>query len=277
KYGGKKVMAGAAALWSLATILTPWAASRSTLMLLAVRALFVLAEGVAFPTMSTFLPKWFPTHERATVVAISMGGFHLGNVISFLATPIIMSHIGLSGTFTFFASLGYLWLSVWMVNSELQLILDGRIGSKVQGSKFPSVRELFSKTQFLAVTLANVVNNWGYFVLLSWMPVYFKTVYNVNMKQAAWFSTMRKCAFGPILSILVIECKHKCLNVKMCPWLNKVQITSKGMFLSLSTLVLCTNILLLQFFPRYRRVGTLHYRVTNKIFTVITELPTPPS
>ncbi|KAL5652695.1 hypothetical protein ACJX0J_038153, partial [Zea mays] len=197
------VMAGAAALWSLATILTPWAASRSTLMLLVVRALFGLAEGVAFPTMSTFLPKWFQTHERATAVDISMGGFHLGNVISFLATTIIMSHIGLSGTFTFFVSLGYLWLSVWMVNvesepidsrtiskCELQLILDGRIGSKVQGSKFPYVRELFSKTQFLAVTLANVVNNWGYFVLLSWMPVYFKTVYNVNMKQAAWFSTM---------------------------------------------------------------------------------------
>ncbi|ONM09830.1 putative anion transporter 3 chloroplastic [Zea mays] len=100
-----------------------------------------------------------------------------------------MSHIGLLGTFTFFASLGYLWLSVWMVNiesdpidsrtisrSELQLILYWRIGSKVQGSKFPFIRELFSKTQFLAFTLVNVVNNWGYFVLLSWMPVYFKTV-----------------------------------------------------------------------------------------------------
>jgi hypothetical protein len=52
-----------------------------------------------------------------------------------------------------------------------------------------------------------------------------------------------KCALGPFLSILVIECKHKCLNENLCPWMNKVQITSKGMFLSLSTLVLCTNIL----------------------------------
>jgi hypothetical protein len=52
-----------------------------------------------------------------------------------------------------------------------------------------------------------------------------------------------KCALGPFLSILVIECKHKGLNVKICSWMNKVQITSKGMFLSLSTLVLCTNIL----------------------------------
>jgi hypothetical protein len=29
-----------------------------------------------------------------------------------------------------------------------------------------------------------------------------------------------KCAFGPFLSILVIECQHKCLNVNLCPWMN---------------------------------------------------------
>jgi hypothetical protein len=51
-----------------------------------------------------------------------------------------------------------------------------------------------------------------------------------------------KCALGPFLSILVIKCKHRCQNVKICPWMDKLQITSKGMFLSLSTLVLCTNI-----------------------------------
>jgi hypothetical protein len=52
-----------------------------------------------------------------------------------------------------------------------------------------------------------------------------------------------KCALGPFLSILVIECQPKCLNVNLCPWMDKLQIMSKGMFLSLSTLVLCTNIL----------------------------------
>jgi hypothetical protein len=52
-----------------------------------------------------------------------------------------------------------------------------------------------------------------------------------------------KCALGPFLSIVVIECQHKCLNVNLCSWMDKVQIKSKGMFLSFSTLVLCTNIL----------------------------------
>jgi hypothetical protein len=45
-----------------------------------------------------------------------------------------------------------------------------------------------------------------------------------------------KCALGPFLSMLVIECQHKCLNVNLYPWMDKVQIKSKGMFLSLSTL-----------------------------------------
>jgi hypothetical protein len=45
-----------------------------------------------------------------------------------------------------------------------------------------------------------------------------------------------KCALGPFLSILVIECQHKCLNVNLYPWMDKVQIKSKGMCLSLSTL-----------------------------------------
>jgi hypothetical protein len=45
-----------------------------------------------------------------------------------------------------------------------------------------------------------------------------------------------KCALGPFLSILVIECQHKCLSVNLCQLMDKVQIKSKGMFLRLSTL-----------------------------------------
>jgi hypothetical protein len=48
-----------------------------------------------------------------------------------------------------------------------------------------------------------------------------------NFKQAGLKLNVKgKCAFGPFLSILVIECKHKCLNVKICPRMIKVQITS---------------------------------------------------
>jgi hypothetical protein len=61
-------------------------------------------------------------------------------------------------------------------------------------------------------------------------------------KSPKWGRLKGKCAFGSFLSILVIECQLKCLKCEFMQWMNKVQITSKGMFLSLSTLVLCTNI-----------------------------------
>jgi hypothetical protein len=47
---------------------------------------------------------------------------------------------------------------------------------------------------------------------------------SLDRYKACWVKG--KCAFGPFLSILVIECKHKCLNVKICPRMIKVQITS---------------------------------------------------
>jgi ACS family sodium-dependent inorganic phosphate cotransporter len=57
RYGGKKVIATGVALWSFATLLTPWAANHSTASLLAVRAFFGLAEGVALPSMSILLSR----------------------------------------------------------------------------------------------------------------------------------------------------------------------------------------------------------------------------
>ncbi|KAG9453878.1 hypothetical protein H6P81_006782 [Aristolochia fimbriata] len=204
RYGGKKVMGWGVAIWSLATFLTPWAAQHSTAALLAVRALFGLASGVALPSMNTLLSRWFPGNERASAVGMSMAGFHMGNVTGLLVTPVIMSSVGIAGPFALFASLGLFWISIWaprvandpgespgISETELLLIRRGKAGvpSPPRLGELP-LRRLLSKVPSWAVIFANVTNNWGYFVLLSWMPVYFKIVFDVNLKQAAWFSAI---------------------------------------------------------------------------------------
>jgi hypothetical protein len=45
-----------------------------------------------------------------------------------------------------------------------------------------------------------------------------------------------KCALGPFLSILVIECQHKWTYVNLYKVMDKVQIKKKGIFLRLSAL-----------------------------------------
>ncbi|KAI4353173.1 hypothetical protein L6164_002144 [Bauhinia variegata] len=213
RYGGKRVIAWGVFLWSLATLFTPWAANHSPLSLLAVRAFFGLAEGVAFPSMSTLISRWFPNHERASAMGASMAGFHLGNVVGLLITPIMSSSFGISGPFILFSTLGLLWLMTWayqvtndpqdspfISKSELRLIQAGKADSPKKSSQFPPLSLLLSKLPSWAIIIANAMNNWGYFVLLSWMPVYFKSVYNVNLQQAAWFSA------GPWAMMAISSC-----------------------------------------------------------------------
>lgn len=211
RYGGKCVMAWGVALWSMATFLTPWAASYSLVMLLTMRMFLGIAEGVAMPCMNNMVSRWFPRTERARAVGLSMAGFHLGSVIGLIFSPIIMAQTGFFGPFIIFGICGFLWLLVWLTaisrspqshsqisRSELLYILDGNENSVKVGTeqmpqssgRLPPFGLLLSKLPTWAILAANAMHNWGYFIILSWMPVYFNTIYGVNLKQAAWFSAM---------------------------------------------------------------------------------------
>ncbi|KAK4772119.1 hypothetical protein SAY86_013894 [Trapa natans] len=208
-YGAKIVMCWGVALWSLATFLTPWAAETSLLALLTTRALLGVAEGVALPCMNKMVARWFPPTERARAVGIAMAGFTLGNAIGLTLSPILISQGGIFGPFVIFGLSGFLWVLVWLSatsNSpdqhpqiskyELDYILNEQKKSlkgneNTKTSKvIPPFRRLLSKLPTWSLMVANGMHSWGFFVILSWMPIYFNSVYHVDLRQAAWFSAV---------------------------------------------------------------------------------------
>ncbi|XP_059305148.1 probable anion transporter 4, chloroplastic isoform X1 [Lycium ferocissimum] len=208
-YGGKLVMAWGVALWSMATLLTPWAAEASLWALLAARMLLGIAEGVALPCMNNMIARWFPPTERSRAVGLAMAGFQLGSAIGLTLSPILMSQGGLFGPFVIFGLSGFLWVLVWVSATsstpersrqisihELRYIQNkGQIHTGVEGKSktskgIPPFRRLLSKLPTWSIIVANVMHSWGFFVILSWMPIYFKTIYHVDLRQAAWFSAI---------------------------------------------------------------------------------------
>lgn len=208
-YGGKAVMAWGVALWSLSTFLTPWAADTSLGMLLFARAMLGVAEGVALPCMNNMIARWFPQTERAMAVGIAMAGFQLGNAIGLTLSPILMSRAGIFGPFVIFGLCGFLWVLVWLSaisrtpdlsrqisKYELDYIMKDRKNSlagekKPKASKIvPPFRRLLSKMPTWSLIVANAMHAWGFFVILSWMPIYFNSVHHVDLRQAAWFSAV---------------------------------------------------------------------------------------
>ncbi|XP_039128297.1 probable anion transporter 3, chloroplastic isoform X1 [Dioscorea cayenensis subsp. rotundata] len=208
-YGGKLVMAWGVTLWSMATFLTPWAAETSLWALLAMRILLGAAEGVALPSMNNMISRWFPKTERSRAVGIGMAGFHLGSAIGLLISPIIMARAGIFGPFVIFGLFGFLWVLVWLSatssspdrhpqisNYELHYIINNRTTPLPQEKEFgksrviPPFKKLLSKMPTWALISANAMHSWGYFVMLSWMPIYFNTIFRVDLRQAAWFSAL---------------------------------------------------------------------------------------
>ncbi|RWR79433.1 putative anion transporter 3, chloroplastic isoform X1 [Cinnamomum micranthum f. kanehirae] len=210
-YGGKVVMSWGVALWSVATFLTPWAAQTSIWALLAMRVLLGIAEGVALPSMNNMISRWFPQTERSRAVGIAMAGFNLGSAIGLVLSPIIMSKTGLFGPFVIFGLSGFLWVLVWLSATsstpsrhpqiskyELEYIL-GKSSKQVmpptvkqleRTGAIPPFKLLLSKLPTWAIISANAMHSWGYFVILSWMPIYFNTIFRVDLRQAAWFSAV---------------------------------------------------------------------------------------
>lgn len=208
-YGGKVVMAWGVALWSLATFLTPWAAETSIWALLTMRALLGVAEGVALPCMNNMVARWFPQTERSRAVGIAMAGFQLGSAIGLTLAPILMSQGGIFGPFVIFGLSGFLWVLVWISatsstpnqnpqisKSELDYILNNgqksfRVENQAKRTKvIPPFRRLLSKPPTWSLIVANAMHSWGFFVILSWMPIYFNTIHRVDLTQAAWFSAV---------------------------------------------------------------------------------------
>ncbi|KAJ6819352.1 putative anion transporter 3, chloroplastic [Iris pallida] len=206
-YGGKLVMAWGVALWSMATFLTPWAAHTSLSALLSMRVLLGVAEGVALPSMNNMISRWFPQLERSRAVAIAMAGFNLGSAAGLLISPIIMAKAGIFGPFVIFGLFGFFWVVVWLSATsstpdqhpqisayELEYInKNQKPHTKQRHGKsrmIPPFRKLLSKLPTWALISANAMHSWGFFVILSWMPIYFNTIYHVDLRQAAWFSAL---------------------------------------------------------------------------------------
>ncbi|KAL5580829.1 hypothetical protein UlMin_013271 [Ulmus minor] len=246
-YGGKVVMAWGVVLWSIATFFTPFAAENNLCLLLIMRALLGIAEGVALPCMNNMVARWFPETERSRAVGIAMAGFQLGSAIGLTLSPIFMAQGGIFGPFVIFGLSGFLWVLVWLsaisstpqrnnqiTKYELDYILKRQKSflpeSKPKTSKvMPPFRRLLSKMPTWSLIVANAMHSWGFFVILSWMPVYFNYVYHADLRQAAWYSAVPWSVmaimgyFGGLWSDMLIQ------SGKTVTWTRKI-MQSIGFF-----------------------------------------------
>lgn len=122
RYGGKTVMGGAIVLFSAASMILPMVAQPHLVgaaavlpLAIAARVAVGLGEGVALPAMNNLIATSVPAEGRATALGQVFSGFHTGNIVGLLLSPIILATYGWRALFFAFGAVGLpLWL-LWNV------------------------------------------------------------------------------------------------------------------------------------------------------------------
>jgi ACS family sodium-dependent inorganic phosphate cotransporter len=184
RFGGKLVLGFGVLIWSLFTIVTPWAAIAGLAGLFLTRIGMGLGEAVTFPSVYSLITRWFPADEKSKAVAFNSSGIPIGTVFALIVTPVIVVHLGWQWAFYLFGMVGLLWFFAWqkLVSAtpqehpsisaqELAHLEENATASGTVEDTLPLLGFLKNKAVW-AVIVAHFCNNWTLYVILSWLPKY---------------------------------------------------------------------------------------------------------
>jgi len=198
RFGGRRVLAAGVAVWSIATLLTP-PASVAFSLLIAMRVLLGFGEGVNFPAIHSITARWTIAEERARVIALNFSGIHLGTVTAFLVSPMIIMRFGWPALFYLAGAIGVMWVGAWLwrtsetpesdpdiTREELATILAGRPDAPL-ATAIPWGPILREKAVW-AIAIAHLCNNFGFYILLLWLPTYLDKTFAMTLPRVGLFS-----------------------------------------------------------------------------------------
>jgi ACS family sodium-dependent inorganic phosphate cotransporter len=201
RIGGRSLLTFGVLWWSAFTLLTPIAAEYSFAMLIAARIGMGLGEGVAFPATYQLFGKWIPLRERARAAALNGSGIPLGTLAATLATPWLVGAYGWPSVFYVFGLLGLGWYAFWRFTSserpedapgmhpaELALI-RANTAPPAASVEVPWARILRSSAVW-ALIFNHFCANWGFYVILSWLPRYFADAHKLDLVSVGYASVL---------------------------------------------------------------------------------------
>ena len=199
RYGGHLVLGVAVIAWSLFTLLTPPAAALSVGTLVATRILMGIGEAAIFPATVEMFSRWIPTEERTRAVARFLSGIPVGTVLGLAATGWIVARWHWAWAFYVFGAIGLAWAAWWFLRvsndpnrdprlspAELALIRAGTRDSAGE-SRLPLAR-LLRLPAIWSMFAAHFATTWTLYVLISWLPSYFREAQGLDIGNSGLYS-----------------------------------------------------------------------------------------
>ncbi|KAK9806410.1 hypothetical protein WJX73_003076 [Symbiochloris irregularis] len=192
RWGGRNTLALSFALWSTAVLVTP-SSGKEIGMILCVRVLVGVAQGLIIPSIHTVLAQWIMPQERARAVSLTTSGMYMGSAAAMALLPSLAARAGPRALLRIVGLTGLSWLALWLAVGRSPPPRSGYLPLAAGHSQRRSASGMRQKPPWLrmlrhpavwAIIVNNFTFHFAFYVVMNWMPTYFDQVLKVNLKDA---------------------------------------------------------------------------------------------
>ena len=197
RFGARWVLTGCGVVWAVATIATGLVGGLATLLM--ARVLLGLGEGATFPTATRAMAGWMPGGKSGFAQGITHASARLGNAVT---PPLIVALVALvtwRGSFVVIGVISLAWALAW----AFYFRDDPRTHAGVtpaEAAAMPAFRAIGAGRRAIPwgplvrrmapVMFVYFCYGWTLWTFLSWVPLFMKHAYNLDLKNSALFSSL---------------------------------------------------------------------------------------
>lgn len=193
---------------SILALFTPYVvkSTGSWKSLVVLRTLQGLFQAFMLPITHGISAKWTPPHERSRLIGFILSGIPLGTMTALSVSGMIASSsVGWPYIFYFSGTLGLIWVIFWMIlganspdvhpfiSKAEKAYIDNTLADscteKKNRLKIPWTNILTSVPVW-ATVVTHTAHNWGFWLLLSEMPIFMKDVLKFDIKADGLLSSI---------------------------------------------------------------------------------------
>ncbi|CAI5719646.1 unnamed protein product [Peronospora destructor] len=221
RFGAKIVLLTGVVVWTLFDLSTMLVAKCLTCLFFT-RAGMGLGEGILFPCMHQIAGAWYPIQERSRLVSLVASGSDLGTIAALVISPAIMAASGWQYIFVVFGVLSFIWVVIYVFMGasrpeddphisleERNFIVCNRTDNHQRQSSRTELdthainwRVLLTSRPAWAIYVAHTCYNYSWYILLGWIPQYFKQVLNLDLTKKGGFAAALPYMCGYIGTLL---------------------------------------------------------------------------
>ena len=206
RFGPRRVLTAIVGYWSVMTALT--AAATGAASFIALRFLFGIGEGGAFPVATRSMQLWFPRQERGLVQGVSHSASRFGAAIAPPIVVAIITTLGWHWVFYICGMIGILWAALWYgcyrnLPEEQESVSKEELayirGVDAKGNiKPPQIEKtasvpwgtLFRSPNMWAIMCAYFTYVYCLWIFLSWLPSYLFEARHFTLIKVGIFASL---------------------------------------------------------------------------------------